>query len=65
VGSGIYRRTDTECYLVCCQGLGKAIEGRTGTEYYCVCCKCPGEELREELILSVTVLVVRFWGGQI
>ena len=35
----IQRGTDTECYCVCCEGLGRAIERGTDTECYCVICE--------------------------
>ena len=41
-GEGNIERTDTECYCVCCEGLG-------------------GGQYRQELILNVTVFVVRVW----
>ena len=39
-GAGaISRGTNTECYCVCCDGLGRAISRGTDTECYCVCCE--------------------------
>ena len=39
VWGGQYRGTDIECYCVCCEGQGNAIEKGTDTECYSVCCE--------------------------
>ena len=45
--------------------MGRAIERGTDTECYCVCCEDLWRvEYRVEMIMNVTMLVVRVWGGQ-
>jgi hypothetical protein len=43
----------------------RAIERGTDSECYWVCCEGLAEDNIEELILNVTVIVLRFWGRAI
>jgi hypothetical protein len=45
--------------------MGSVVEKGTDIDCYSVCCEGLGRQLREELILNVTVLVVRVLGGNI
>jgi hypothetical protein len=38
-GMAIFKGTDTECYFVCCEGLGSGKMLGIDTEYYCVFCE--------------------------
>ena len=44
--------------------MWRAIKRGTDTEYYCVTCECLGGQYREELILNITVFVLRVWEEQ-
>ena len=37
--------TDTECYCLCCEVVGRAIYRGTGTECYCVVCGSLGKTI--------------------
>ena len=43
--------------------MGRAIYRGIDTEYYCDCCEGLGRQYGDELILNVTVFVVRVGGG--
>jgi len=64
-GKAIQRGTDIECYCVFCEGL---VEGNIERIWYwmllCLLWWSGGGQYREELILNVTVFIVRGWGGQ-
>ena len=64
LGSSIVRGTDTECYCVCCEGLGGAIENELILNVNLFVLRVWAIQYREELILNVTVFVVKVWGGQ-
>jgi len=42
----------------------RTIQRGTDTECYCVGCEGLGDQYREELMLNVTVFVVRVFGGE-
>jgi hypothetical protein len=44
---GLRRGSDTECYSVGCEGLGKGIVGGTVIEYYPVCRVVVGNAIYE------------------
>ena len=67
----IERGTATECYCVCCEGLGSGYREELILNITVFFVRVWGggyrEELiryREELILNVTLFIVRVWGGR-
>ena len=65
MGRAMQRGTDTECYCVCCEGLGRVeyrVELILNVTLFVE--RGWGGQYREELILNVTVFVVRVWGEE-
>jgi len=60
----IKRGTDTECYCVCSEGLGRANREKLILNITLFYVGVWGGQYREELVLNVTVIYVRVWGGQ-
>ena len=56
--------TDTECYCVCCDGMGMAMQTGTDTECYFDFVRVWGWQCIQELMLNVTLFGERVWGWQ-